>query len=139
MGRIRAMNRRKFLWCLGGATAVSAVGAPAHADPVEAVVNQLRQQGYRDVQVNRTLLGRARITGTRRGGLREIVLDPRTGEILRDLETFANGAPRSPVIADRAAGAGADGSTGTGTAEDDDDGDDEDSSELDDDGEDDED
>jgi len=49
-----------------------------------AVVQQLSRQGYGDIRVGHTLLGRARITGERNGVSREIVVNPRTGEILRD-------------------------------------------------------
>ncbi|MEO1139155.1 MAG: hypothetical protein AAFW87_06835 [Pseudomonadota bacterium] len=55
------------------------------AQSVEArVVQQLRAQGFRDIEVSRTLLGRVRIT-SRKGGInRETVVNPSTGAILRD-------------------------------------------------------
>lgn len=62
------------------------LGEPAFAkDFAERVVDQLRDQGYVAVQVERTLLGRTRIMAEGRNGHREIILNPRTGEILRDL------------------------------------------------------
>ena len=56
----------------------------AKADVVDTVIRQLRADGYSTVTVSRTLLGRARIVGEGGRGAREIVLDRRTGEVLRD-------------------------------------------------------
>ena len=52
----------------------------------DSISRQLRRQGYRDIAVSRTLLGRVQITAERRGALREIVVNPFTGEILRDVQ-----------------------------------------------------
>ncbi|WP_143598868.1 hypothetical protein [Pseudothioclava arenosa] len=81
------MNRRMFLSRLGAGLAAAALapGLARAEAPVDAVVRQLESFGYRDVSVRRTLLGRMRITARRGDTEREIVLDPRTGEILRDL------------------------------------------------------
>lgn len=51
----------------------------------DSVVGQLRAQGFDHVNVERTLLGRVRIRADHTDGTREIILNPRTGEILRDL------------------------------------------------------
>jgi hypothetical protein len=60
--------------------------------PAEAVVQQLRQQGYVEFAVSRTLLGRVRVVATARdGSQREIVFNPATGEILRDYSEAADG------------------------------------------------
>lgn len=76
------MNRRAFL-ALGLAAAISA--APAMAATLEErLVAQLRAQGYTEIRKSRTLLGRVRIEAERPGGEREIIFNPRTGEILRD-------------------------------------------------------
>lgn len=56
----------------------------AQADVVDKVISQLRADGYSAVTVSRTLLGRARIVGQGAPGAREIVVDRRTGEVLRD-------------------------------------------------------
>ena len=50
----------------------------------DQVVNQLRRQGYREITLQRTLLGRTRIVATGSAGRREIILNPSTGAILRD-------------------------------------------------------
>lgn len=88
------MNRRDFLAGLG---AGGLVGLPAFAqDFADSVVSQLRRQGFSKVSTERTLLGRVRIVATGNGGRREIILNPRTGEILRDLwELNGAGTPVS--------------------------------------------
>ena len=84
------MDRRKLLG-LGLAALVSAA-TPAFADSYsDNVVSQLKRRGFKRINVGRTLLGRTRIVATGNGGRREIILNPRTGEILRDLWT-ANGS-----------------------------------------------
>lgn len=50
----------------------------------ETVARQLKNQGYSEIVVEYTLLGRARITAQRQGVNREVIVNPRTGEILRD-------------------------------------------------------
>ncbi|MGL6209476.1 MAG: hypothetical protein ACRC14_06565, partial [Paracoccaceae bacterium] len=50
------------------------------------------------VQVERTLLGRERITGARGGGSREIIVNPNTGEILRDLWLNSDGEVKGAGI-----------------------------------------
>jgi hypothetical protein len=64
-----------------------AATAPAFAatDYAAQVVAQLKSLGFDEIGVSRTLLGRTRIMAATDRGYREIVLDPRTGEILRDL------------------------------------------------------
>lgn len=78
------MNRRRFL--CGLAAAATAAATPALAkDYVGTIIRQLRDQGFRDIVEARTLLGRVRIAAVRPDGLREIIVNPLTGEILRDL------------------------------------------------------
>lgn len=50
---------------------------------VEAVARHLTEQGYA-VEISRTFLGRARIEAHKGTLEREIILNPITGEILRD-------------------------------------------------------
>lgn len=58
---------------------------PVFANPIaDSAVSQLRNQGYNDIQVRRTLLGRIRITATSETNTRELVIHPITGEIMRD-------------------------------------------------------
>ncbi len=56
------------------------------ADPmVERILRDLRALGYSDIAVEQTLLGRTRIVADSRDASREIIVNPATGEILRDL------------------------------------------------------
>ena len=92
------MNRRSFVIVFGvGAIAASA----AFASPFEdVVVAQLKSQGYKAVTVERTLLGRIKIVGQINDGRREIIINPRTGEILRDLWLVGSGGSGWPRIRD---------------------------------------
>lgn len=72
------------LW-LALAILLVSVGASQAGDQAELLAAELRTHGFTDVQVTRTLLGRTRIVADSKRGQREIVLDPRTGQILRDL------------------------------------------------------
>jgi hypothetical protein len=69
----------------------SAVGLPEPT--LEArIIESLRNAGYVRIERSGTLLGRVRITGLQAGTLREIVLNPHTREILRDVEFRADGS-----------------------------------------------
>jgi len=58
---------------------------PAMADGrVDAITQQLSAQGYDRIKVSKTFLGRVRVEAQRKGLEREIIFNPRTGEILRD-------------------------------------------------------
>ena len=59
-------------------------GPAQSATLAEAVVAELVAKGYSDVGITRTWLGRIVITAERDGRTREITLNPKTGEILRD-------------------------------------------------------
>jgi hypothetical protein len=84
------MNRRMFL-ALGVSAALS--GQMAYAQSfTDSVVDQLRRQGFSSISVGRTLLGRTRIVAEGNGGRREIILNPRTGEILRDFWQSGSGS-----------------------------------------------
>ncbi|MEM6740044.1 MAG: hypothetical protein AAF646_08000 [Pseudomonadota bacterium] len=61
------------------------------------VIESLRGDGWVRIERDRTLLGRVRITALRTGNTREIVLNPHTSEILRDLELGPDGAPAFPA------------------------------------------
>jgi hypothetical protein len=78
------MKRRHFLSALL-ATAVVLPGAALAQTAVDRVAAVLTSAGYRDITVSRTLLGRTRITGQRGDRMREIVMNGRSGEILRDI------------------------------------------------------
>ena len=80
------MNRRHtFLLSLG---LLALLAMPAAAQTAEErVVRQLRAQGFDEIEVTRTMLGRVRILAIEDDTLREIVLNPTTGAILRDYWT----------------------------------------------------
>ncbi|MEM9196965.1 MAG: hypothetical protein AAGD12_03840 [Pseudomonadota bacterium] len=58
---------------------------PSRADATAAAITFLEEQGYEIVEVERTWLGRVQIEATRDGNRRELIINPRTGEVLRDL------------------------------------------------------
>lgn len=90
--------RRSFL--LAAATAALLAASPAHADFVDDVREQLQQQGYQQISVSSTLLGRSKIVAYGKKGVREIIMNPRTGEILRDQWTSAEGAILPSIVGD---------------------------------------
>lgn len=96
------MKRRAFLI---GLVAGAAVVGPALAQGlVDDVVAQLKRQGFRSVVTERTLLGRVRIVASRGDGSREIIINPRTGEILRDLWTSKSGGKGKVEIIEERSG-----------------------------------
>ena len=76
------MKRRHFITLATAAL----ICAPSllFAGGVDSVVRQLRAQGYASIEVSRTWLGRIQIEAKRPGEEREIILNRKTGEILRD-------------------------------------------------------
>ncbi len=104
--------------------ATLSLGLPAHAETVEeSVVRQLRAQGFTEFEVERTLLGRLKIEAKNATLEREIVINPTTGEILRDYWEYRSGGKRSsgniviPTVGNTSAGtvSGTSGSSGSGT------------------------
>lgn len=92
------MKRREFLF---GLVAGVAVGTPALAEgAADSIVRQLKRLGFREIVQERTLLGRVRITAHRKDGDREIIVNPNTGEILRDLWTPTGGSAGDLAIID---------------------------------------
>ena len=83
------MNRRQFL--LVGTAAALLPGAAFARDFADKIVRRLRRQGYSNISSSRTFLGRIRIVAWRGDESREIILNPYTGEILRDVWTAADG------------------------------------------------
>jgi len=82
---------------------VLAGAAAARADEVtESIARQLRRQGYSEITVTRTFLGRDRIVATSPTREREIIVNPRTNEILRDYTEVQDGegadAPRRGLL-----------------------------------------
>ncbi|OOY08721.1 hypothetical protein [Thioclava sp. F36-7] len=109
------LRRDLAIAVLIGALSVPVAPGLARAETAsEAVTRQLKSYGYQNIDVHRTLLGRVRITGTRKGVEREIVLDPRSGEILRDLSRSS----RTPILNNSPLGGTASGSyTATSTSD----------------------
>ncbi len=71
--------------------AVALAPAPALADAEavrDRIVTLLREDGYSEIRVSRTLLGRMRFVATAAESEREIVVNPGTGVILRDYIRF---------------------------------------------------
>ena len=89
------MSLRPCLHALLFVVMLVLAGGMARAAPDYAgqVVRQLADQGYRQIEVRRSLLGKVIVTGSRPGQQREIVIDPRNGELLRDLVRQGAGAP----------------------------------------------
>ena len=117
------MNRRVFLGrCAAGVFGAVFAGSAAFADSFEgSVVAQLRGQGYRDIDVERTMLGRVRIVAAKGTRTREIILNPRTGEILRDVLLAADGQVEPEIAGGDDSGKGSsgdDGSSGDGSGDD---------------------
>ena len=105
------MNRRRFLYQLTAASTLVLTGAAAFAATyTDAVVSQLTKQGFYTIAVQTTLLGRVRILADRGDGQREIILNPRTGEILRDTWQASGSATTMPIIDDIKDESGGDGS-----------------------------
>lgn len=74
---------------------IALAAAPALAEPMaDSLTRQLSAQGYSQIVTRYTWLGRLHVAARRGNHLREIVVNPNTGEILRDyqqnLPTYAN-------------------------------------------------
>lgn len=75
---------RRMMWVALVAGALAALPASAQTY-AETLVELLKQDGYTRVATSRTMLGRTRVVAYGDTFIREIILDPNTGEILRDL------------------------------------------------------
>lgn len=118
------MKRRDFM---SGLVATAALAGPALAqDYVASVISQLEKMGFRSIRQERTLLGRVRIIGMRDDGRREIIINPNSGEILRDLWTPSQGGKStSSIIKDKSGSSGSSGDRSDDSDDDEDDDDDE--------------
>lgn len=82
-----------------GLLLVMALAAPVQAQSLEeAIVAQLRAQGFVEFQISQTLLGRLRIVAIGPDYRREIVINPSSGEILRDYITTLGGDTVVPIL-----------------------------------------
>ena len=103
--------------------------SPRNAGPIEdSIVRQLRDQGFAQIEVRRTLLGRSRIVAQSGTLYREIIVNPATGEILRDFWRPLDGRNGAATIYDptRGGGQGVERDDDDDTDDDDDDDDDDD-------------
>ena len=88
-------HMRKYMMLL---TAMAGLTAPlsANAQTIEEqVISELEGQGYTDIQIYHTLLGRLRIVATSGDIQRELVILPASGEVLRDHSSRVSPARRS--------------------------------------------
>ncbi len=76
------MERRAFLTGIMAALASPSAAQPASV--ADQIIAMLRDQGYTEIRISRTWLGRVRILAVSDQYWREIIISPRTGEILRD-------------------------------------------------------
>lgn len=76
---------RPFITSLLGLVIAMCLGTGAIAqEKVQALVRQLQAQGYSQIEVKRTWLGRYRIEAKSGNREREIIMNENTGEVLRD-------------------------------------------------------
>jgi hypothetical protein len=107
-------------------TVFSAALTRAHAETtpvppvVHAVLQSLTDDGYAIVSVQRTWLGRIRIEANTEKLHREIVMNPLTGEILRDITVMISHATTVLTPSPSLGGGGGGGSAGASTGDDDD-------------------
>jgi|GEM_PF-2151416 len=81
------INRRLFLQAALPALGLTLVGlGPALSETLETKVYKgLSRQGYKDIKSNFTFLGRLRVTAEKGETRREVILNRKTGEVLRDV------------------------------------------------------
>jgi hypothetical protein len=106
------MNRRVFLLAAAGSLFL-APPVLAAASPEEEIARSLVGQGFAITSRHRTFLGRVRFTAVKGATQREVVVDPASGEILRDYSK-RSGSPSAPVRAGNNDGRGAIGGSGGG-------------------------
>jgi len=83
------MNRRIFL---AGFMSALALVTPSWAGSItDQYIAQLKSQGFGNLNVSRTWLGRTRITASSKTQSRELVFNGSTGEILRDFSEMKSG------------------------------------------------
>ena len=88
-----------------------ALAMPVHAqDFVGEITSQLRDLGFEQIEVGRTLLGRTRIVASSPEGTREIIVSSNTDEILRDFWQATPGqSANSRLVDNRNSGSGSGG------------------------------
>ena len=107
---------RRFAFLMSATLALQSSGVFAQGFE-DAVIAQLRAEGYARITMTTTLLGRVRITAEGEKGQREIVLNPRTGEVLRDVWFVAearSGSGSGGKSSGNASGQSTSGNSGSG-------------------------
>ena len=89
------MAGKAFGLLIAGMMLATAAHAEGFAD---AIVAQLRAEGFSEIETEQTWLGRTKIVASGADGKREIVVNPNTGEILRDLWLTRNGSDGSGLV-----------------------------------------
>jgi len=97
---------------MAGAVLAMLTAAPALAGVVESAVSQLQGQGYSNIRVTKTMLGRTKIVAIRNGATREIVMGSRSGVILRDFTVGASGSVSSGSVANSNSGSNGNSNSG---------------------------
>ncbi len=107
----KKLNRRAFL-AIGAAMALTPL--PAAAGTVEDFfIKELKAQGYTEFETGYTWLRRLRIVALSPTYRREIIVNPRTGEILRDFWVRRDGGDGSAdLLVAEPSGSSGDGSSG---------------------------
>ena len=115
--------RRAFMIVLAVVTALGLAAPVMAATAADQIVTQLRDQGFTQIEVEKTWLGRTRIVAERKDASREIILNPGTGEILRDLwlPKGGKGSPKVKIGRDDDNDGSGSGESGGDSGEDDDD------------------
>ena len=115
------LKRLILVFCLIiGADQVAAQGTSLR----DRIVSQLREDGYTEIRMSRTLLGRIRFLAIGPPGRREIVVHPATGVVLRDYFKSGNVASGSGNSGSGSGSSSGSGSGGSGYDDDDEDYDD---------------
>ena len=111
----KALMQRSSIY-LAAALGLALAGSVQAQDLVGGITDQLRGLGFEQIDVKQTLLGRTRIVARSAEGQREIILNPNTGEILRDFWQAAPGQSATNRLVDSRNSGGSDrsGSTDSG-------------------------
>jgi uncharacterized membrane protein YgcG len=83
---------------LAATTALTPAAAQTKQTVAEMMISQLKAQGFSEIEVSRTLLGRTRIEAQSDTFKRELIVNSRTGEILRDYWENLDEGDDSPVV-----------------------------------------
>ena len=105
------MQRRNFL---AMCTAITLVMSPVWTDSFkDRYIAQLKAQGFSNLTVTKTWLGRTRITASSKSYSRELIFSTKTGEILRDYSESIDGAANAQGLTNPNSGSQ---DTGSGTS-----------------------